>query len=82
MIVSTIGELKAALDGMDDAIPLARPAHIGGFWRVGQLQVGSIDLVEVGRRRKDREIIAVGGWMDTTFKGWRGKPYRALAFGA
>lgn len=81
MIVQTVGDLKAALAEYPDAMPLARPGWHGGEWTVGHLQVGYLDLVNIGHRRNNRMTVRADCEFHKTFGGWRSKPYRVLAMG-
>ena len=80
MIYNTVGELRKALEGLDDNMPLASRGRQGGSWVKGS-DIGTIELVTLG---SGNSAMTASVEDDKTFwknfKGKRGDVIVALAF--
>jgi hypothetical protein len=74
----TAGELRAALEGVPDDMPLASRAWGGGIWKIG-VDVGTVDVRSAGTG-PEQEIITATDDFFRTWKGARGEPFKVVAF--
>jgi hypothetical protein len=75
MRVITVGELKAALAGLDDKLPIAHRPN-GSFWSSG-LDIEEVELETLGRGR-DRATFSADDPVMQKWHGKRSKPFKAI----